>query len=196
MKKIGISTAVMAGLLITATVANAERIEADLNGYEEVPSVSTLASGEFLARISRDEQSIEYVLRYRGLQGVVTQGHIHIAQLSVNGSIVIWLCQTDTNKDPTGLSGQCPAGKETEAIVTGKITSANILAGSMAPQQLTAGDLAEVIRAIRAGAAYANIHTDLSPGGEIRGQLDDRDNRDKKDKDGKDDSGDKGHQSH
>ena len=62
----------------------------------------------------------------------------------------------------------------------------------MAPQQLTAGDLAEVIRAIRAGAAYANVHTDLSPGGEIRGQIDDRDNRDKKDKDGKDDKGDKG----
>ena len=192
MKKLGISIAVMAGLLVTATMANAERIEADLTGFEEVPSVSTLASGEFLARISLDEQSIEYVLRYRGLQGIVTQGHIHIAQLSVNGSIVIWLCQTGTNKDPTNLSSQCPAGKETEAVVTGKITSANVIDGSMAPQQLTAGDLAEVIRAIRAGAAYANVHTDLSPGGEIRGQIDDRDNRDKKDKDGKDDKGDKG----
>jgi len=192
MKRLGSLIAVMAGLLVTAAVANAERIEADLTGYEEVPSVSTLASGEFLARISLDEQSIEYVLRYRGLQGVVTQGHIHIAQLSVNGSIVIWLCQTDTNKDPTNLSGQCPAGKETEAVVTGKITLANVIAGSMAPQQLTANDLAEVIRAIRAGAAYANVHTDLSPGGEIRGQIDDRDNRDKKDKDGKDDKGDKG----
>ena len=189
MKRLGILIAVMAGFLATATMANAERIEADLTGYEEVPSVSTLASGEFLARISRDEQSIEYVLRYRGLQGVVTQSHIHIAQLSVNGSIVIWLCQTDTNKDPNNLSGQCPAGKETEAVVTGKITSANIIAGSMAPQQLTVGDLAEVIRAIRAGAAYANVHTDLSPGGEIRGQIDDRDNRDKKDQDGKDDKG-------
>ncbi len=192
MKRLGSLIAVMAGLLVTAAVANAERIEADLTGYEEVPSVSTLASGEFLARISLDEQSIEYVLRYRGLQGVVTQGHIHIAQLSVNGSIVIWLCQTDTNKDPTNLSGQCPAGKETEAVVTGKITLANVIAGSMAPQQLTANDLAEVIRAIRAGAAYANVHTDLSPGGEIRGQIDDRDNRDKKDKDGKDDKGNKG----
>jgi len=192
MKRLGSLIAVMAGLLVTATMANAERIEADLTGFEEVPSVSTLASGEFLARISRDEESIEYVLRYRGLQGTVTQGHIHIAQLSVNGSIVIWLCQTGTNKDPTNLSSQCSAGKETEAVVTGKITSANVIDGSMAPQQLTAGDLAEVIRAIRAGAAYANVHTDLSPGGEIRGQIEDRDNRDKKDKDGKDDKGDKG----
>ena len=78
-------------------MANAERIEADLTGYEEVPSVNTVASGEFKARISRDEQSIEYVLKYKNLQGTVSQGHIHIAQLSVNGSIVIWLCQTEGN---------------------------------------------------------------------------------------------------
>ena len=66
----------------------------DLTGYEEVPVVNTVASGEFRARISRDEQSIEYRLSYSGLQGTVSQAHIHIAQLSVNGSIVIWLCQT------------------------------------------------------------------------------------------------------
>jgi hypothetical protein len=41
----------------------------------------------------------------------------------------------------------------------------------MATQQLNAGDLAAVITAIRAGAAYANVHTTLSPGGEIRGQI-------------------------
>lgn len=183
MKRLRILLVVMAGLLATTTLANAERIEADLTGYEEVPAVSTLASGDFQARISLDEQSIEYVLKYRGLQGTVTQSHIHIAQLSVNGSIVIWLCQTDTNKDPTNLAGLCPAGKETEAIVTGKITAANVITGSMAPQQLNAGDLAEVIRAIRAGAAYANVHTDLSSGGEIRGQIDVQDNRDKRDRD-------------
>ena len=33
-------------------MANAERIEAELTGYEEVPVVSTVASGEFRARIS------------------------------------------------------------------------------------------------------------------------------------------------
>jgi hypothetical protein len=189
MKRLSIFVMIIAGLLATATVANAERIEAELTGFEEVPVVSTFASGEFHARISRDEQSIEFLLRYRGLQGTVTQGHIHVAQLSVNGSIVIFLCQTDTNKDPTNLSDQCPAGKETEAIVTGKITAANVIAGSMAPQQLTAGDLAEVIRAIRAGATYVNIHTDLSPGGEIRGQIEDKDKKDKRDRD---DKGDKG----
>jgi len=33
------------------------------------------------------------------------------------------------------------------------------------------GELDEVIDAIRAGLAYANVHSTQSPGGEIRGQL-------------------------
>ena len=40
-----------------------------------------------------------------------------------------------------------------------------------ASQQLAAGELNEVIRAIRAGVAYANVHTTLSTSGEIRGQI-------------------------
>jgi len=97
----------------------------------------------------------------------VTQSHIHVGQLGVNGSVVIFLCQTTTNPDPTGLAPECPQ----EGTVTGTITTANVIAGSMAPQQLAAGDLAAVSAAIRAGAAYANVHTNISPGGEIRGQI-------------------------
>ncbi|HLN87766.1 MAG TPA: CHRD domain-containing protein [Candidatus Limnocylindrales bacterium] len=154
-------------LSMAAGVAQAEHIGAALTGYQEVPSVSTVASGEFRGFINRNDDSIDYELTYGGLQGTILQSHIHVAQRSVNGSIVIFLCQTATNPDPTGLAPPCPQ----QGTVTGRITTENVIAGSMAPQQLTAGDLAEVIRAIRAGVAYANVHTNLSPGGEIRGQI-------------------------
>jgi len=85
----------------------------------------------------------------------------------VNGSVVIFLCQTATNPDPTGLAPQCPQ----EGTVSGTITPANVIAGATGTQQLVAGDLGAVITAIRAGAAYANVHTTASPGGEIRGQI-------------------------
>jgi hypothetical protein len=89
----------------------------------------------------------------------------------VKDSIVICLCQTTANVGLTGLSPQCPPGKATEAVVTGHITAANVIAGSITTQQLAAVvKLAEVIAAIRSGVAYANVHTSpLSPGGEIRG---------------------------
>jgi hypothetical protein len=159
--------AVLGSLLATATLATAEQIGALLTGYEESPSVSTTGSGEFTATIAPDGATILYTETYSGLQGPVTQSHIHVGQLGVNGSVVIFLCQTAANPDPTGLAPQCPQ----EGTVSGTITVANVIAGSIAPQQLAAGDLAAVVDAIRAGAAYANVHTTPSPGGEIRGQI-------------------------
>ena len=159
--------AVMGSLVAAAPLAKAEQIGALLTGYEESPSVSTTASGEFTATITPDGNAILYRERYSGLQAPITQSHIHVGQLGVNGSVVIFLCQTATNPDPTGLAPQCPQ----EGTVTGTITAANVIAGSTTSQQLNANDLAAVITAIRAGAAYANVHTTLSPGGEIRGQI-------------------------
>jgi hypothetical protein len=168
MKRLGILIMVIGVFLATASLAKADQISALLTGYEETPAaVSTTASGEFRATISDDGQSIEYSETYSGLQGTVTQSHIHVGQLSITGSVVIFLCQTSANPDPTGLAPQCPQ----EGTVTGKITAANVIAGSQAPQQLNAGDLGAIVTAIRAGATYANVHTNLSPGGEIRGQI-------------------------
>ena len=154
-------------LSVGAGVAQAEPIRATLAGWQEVPVVSTVATGELNGTIAADDLSIDFELTYSGLQGVVTQAHIHVAQRSVNGSIVIWLCQSATNPGPVGTP-TCTPGSGT---FTGTITSANVIAGSTTSQQLTAGDLAEVIRAIRARAAYVNVHTDLSTSGEIRGQI-------------------------
>ena len=173
---------IMVGLLAIATAAKAERIEATLTGLEEVPVVSTVASGEFRARIAFDEQSIEYKLTYDGLQGTVTQGHIHIAQPNVNGVIVIWLCQTTTNPSPVAGTPTCPLS----GTVSGIVTAADVVQPTTPPpppQQILAGELSEVIALIRGGFAYANVHTNLSPGGEIRGQIEDKDRRRDKDKD-------------
>jgi hypothetical protein len=157
----------MGSLLASVAVAKAEQIGAVLTGYEEAPSVSTPGSGEFTAEVAPDGEAISYTETYSGLQGSVTQSHIHVGQLGVNGSVVIFLCQTAANPDPTGLAPECPQ----EGTVSGEITAANVIAGAEAGQQLAAGDLAAVLAAIRAGAAYANVHTDVSPGGEIRGQI-------------------------
>jgi len=121
----------------------------------------------FSAEIDTDSDEIQYSETFSGLQAPVTQSHIHIAQPGVNGSVVIFLCQTQTNPDPTGLAPPCPQ----QGTVSGTITSANVIAGSTTTQQLAAGDLTAVLTAIQAGAAYANVHTAVSPGGEIRGQI-------------------------
>jgi hypothetical protein len=53
--------------------------------------------------------------------------------------------------------------------VSGTLTATNVI--TQTGQGISAAEFAEVIRAIRAGFAYANVHSDLFPGGEIRGQI-------------------------
>ncbi len=175
MKKLSIVTALLLAFAApTASGNDKDRIRVKLIGYEEVPAVSTAASGRFRAEISDHELSIAFKLTYTGLQGTVTQAHIHVGQRSVNGGIVLWLCGTATNPGPAGTQ-TCPApmpGQEAE--VSGTLDAGDVVATPLPPaggQQISAGELAEVIAAIRAGVAYVNVHTSLSPGGEIRAQI-------------------------
>lgn len=142
-----------------------DRIVVRLRSYEEVPAVSSVASGLFRARINDAAGTITYELSYQGLQGDVRQSHIHFGQRSVNGGISVFLCQTATNPDPTGGAPTCGASP---ATITGILTAANIIGPT--GQGIAATEFAELIRAIRAGVAYVNVHTSLFPGGEIRGQ--------------------------
>ena len=169
MKKIVIVSALLAAFPATNAVAGDE-VRARLTGYQEVPSVSTVASGRFEADIHRDGQAFDWELEYSGLQGTVQQAHIHFAQKSVNGAIVVWLCGTGAPgthvlPDPPGTQ-TCPQA----GTVRGTAMAANVGPGSTT-QQLTALEIEEVIAAMRSGVAYANVHTTISPGGEIRGQV-------------------------
>ena len=163
MKQVAILSALL--LAMPALANHGGPFRASLTGYEEVPPVSTTGDGEFEGRLAAGDQSVSYTLAYTGLSSAVTQAHIHFGQRSVNGPVVIWLCGSATNPGPTGTP-VCPAS----GSVTGVFTADNVLA-SPATQQLAAGELAEFIAAMRAGAAYVNVHTVTSPGGEIRGQI-------------------------
>ena len=152
-------------LPLPAAAQSSNFFVAFLNGYQEVPSVSTRGEGIFQAHVSGDRNTVDYVLQYKNMQAAVQQAHIHFAQTAVNGPIVVWLCGSTAIPGPAGTQ-TCPQ----EGIVRGTISAANVL-GAPATQQLAAGELQEVINAMRAGAAYVNIHTAVSPGGEVRGQL-------------------------
>lgn len=144
-------------------------VQARLKGYQEVPSVSTAASGRITVKIDDKAGSLVYELSYDGLEGEVRQAHIHVGQRGVNGGISVFLCQTSFNPDPTGLAPQCLQS----GTVRGVIQAANII--GPAAQGVSALEFSELAAAIRAGVAYANLHTTRFPAGEIRAQLRDRD---------------------
>ena len=145
--------------------ALAETVHVQLTSYEEVPALSSAANGSFRAFIDDAAGTIRYRLSYSGLEGDVAMAHIHFGQLSVNGGISVWLCQTANFTDPTGLAPTCVQS----GTVTGLLTQANVV--GPAGQGIPAAQFAEVVAAMRAGIAYVNVHSSAFLSGEIRGQL-------------------------
>lgn len=163
------------GLLVAAaTVVSAQgfrRLGAILSGFNEPPSISTVGSGQFKAEIDNDETSISWELTYTDLESAVQQAHIHFAQRDVNGGITVFLC-TNLGNGPAGTQ-LCPPSP---ATITGTITAADVSPPIPATQAarnqgLGTGEFDELVRAIRAGSTYANVHTTTFPGGEVRGQI-------------------------
>ena len=144
---------------VQASLRGNGNAQARLDGYQETPSISTEARGSFSADV--DDDRITFRLRYSGLEGGnASVAHLHLGQRHVMGGVSAFLC---------GGGGQpaCPAGAS--ATITGTITAANVVGPT--GQGIAAGELDELIAAIRAGAVYANVHNATYQNGEIRGQL-------------------------
>ena len=112
MKKLAVIVAApLLACAASAAIADEDRFSLRLNGYEEVPALSTAGSGRFRAEISRHDDAIDYVLSYADLQGNVTQAHVHFGQFSVNGGISFFLC-TNLGNGPAGTQ-LCPPAPAT-----------------------------------------------------------------------------------
>jgi hypothetical protein len=155
----------IAAVATTTALAGGEReVRTRLTGFQEVPAISTDASGKFRAKVRTSGQEIRYELRYADLTGAVQQAHIHIGQRSVNGGISVFLC-SNLGNGPAGTQACPPA----PATISGTIRPADVI--GPADQGIDPMEFDELVGAIRAGVAYANVHTTKWPGGEIRGQL-------------------------
>jgi len=134
---------------------------ADLDGYHETAlSISTNGTGSFRAVLNPTGSELTYELQYSGLEGGNTLfAHVHLGQIGTTGGVMFFLC---------GGGGK-PACQNGSATVTGTVTAADII--GPAGQGVSAGQFEEAITAMRAGSAYANVHTVTYPSGEIRGQI-------------------------
>jgi len=155
-----------AGSSLAADRGRARRLKADLRGFNEVSAVSSVARGSFEATLSQDGLSLDYRLRFEDLEGEVTQSHIHLGDHHTNGGISVWLCDTATNPGPAGTPD---CGGPTSGDVSGTLTADQVV--GPAGQGIAAGEFEELVRAIKSGVTYANVHSTKFGGGEIRGQI-------------------------
>ena len=165
--KLAVAVAVTGAMAVAGTAAVAgggsKQFRASLDGYQEVPAVSTTGNGAFRAMVAPAGDGFAYRLSYSSLEGSVTQAHIHLGQPAVNGGISVFLC-SNLGNGPAGTPACPPSG-----TYTGTIEAADVI--GPAGQGIAPGELAELLRAMRAGVTYANVHSTKFPGGEIRGQI-------------------------
>ena len=142
----------------------------DLSGDEEVPPRDTRAAGHAIFKERKDSDLVDFHLVTSRMFNV-HQAHIHCGALGANGPIRMWLFPV---VGPTGAALVHPAQLGPTA---GELNS-----GTFNPTGVTCPDGTALIDAMRAGAAYVNVHTTDGvepantgagdfPGGEIRGQL-------------------------
>jgi CHRD domain len=149
-----------------------------LGGHENPPVISD-GTGDFTAQLDVNPADpvapIPFQLTYDvGAEGSAPdQAHLHIANPSNNGGIVVFLCSNLGNTPVGATVRECPPspGRVDAEIVAGDVLAVAEGEPPAAIPIIAAGDLAGLKLLIDQGAVYANVHTPAHATGEIRGQL-------------------------
>jgi hypothetical protein len=161
--------------LVLGIPAYAQKVfKAKLVGVHETPIVVSTGSGHATLWISEDEKSIKYELTYGGLEGntvpagKVLFAHVHVGRPTVVGGVAVFFCGGGTSMT---TQAACPVS----GTLAGMWTSADVVGPTsqgIDPANQGADDaFARLVKSIKSGMSYANVHTTRSAGGEIRGQL-------------------------
>ncbi len=126
--------------------------KAEISGRQVVPPVETMAKGEAAFGIAKDDE-LTYKLTLMDIENV-TAAHIHLGKMGKNGGPVAGL-----------FAGPKKEGKFGGTLSEGTITSKELM-GPLAGKSVK-----DLVKLIRSGDAYVNVHTDKYPDGEIRGQI-------------------------
>ncbi len=165
---IGLALALLSAVSYAAGPSGKTIVHSDpLTGYQEATpaGVSSVATGSFVAAIDDVAGTVDYILSYSDLEAPALFAHIHFGNRFTSGGVSVFLCG----------GGGTPACPTPSGTVTGTITAADVI--GPAGQGIAAGELDELIRAIRAGVTYVNVHSTKFPSGEIRGQINDDNQR-------------------
>jgi hypothetical protein len=157
--KSAVSAALFAVLSIPCSLGAATIYTASLSGANEVPPISTPATGFITVTLNGDLLSVNE--SFSGMLAAVNGAHIHCC-----GPL-------GTNQDIAVPFTNFPAATSGTYAMTFDLT----LAATYTPAFITSsggtasGAEAALIAGLNGGQAYANLHDAVNPGGEIRGQL-------------------------
>ncbi len=144
--------AVFAAMAVYGAGSKAPHYWTAMTGAKEVPPVETKATGQATFTVSPDARSIRYTVTVIGIMNP-TLAHIHAGAPGKNGPVVVVLYP---------VSGFTPKGN---VLASGVITSSSLVG------PLKGKTIADLLKAVKSGNTYVNVHTKAHPDGEIRGWI-------------------------
>jgi hypothetical protein len=126
---------------------------ADLGGGNEIPALTTAASGTLTLTVAADRSSVDYVLTVNTIIGL-TVARLHEGQAGATGATIF-----------TIYNGPTKSGLYSGTIAKGSFTAADLLG------PLKGKTIDDLVGLIGAGSLYLNVGTQAHIHGEIRGQL-------------------------
>jgi len=129
---------------VQSTTGSMAHFTAQLTGAQEVPSVSTTATGTGSFRLNASQTELQFNITVCNLTGLITFAHFHNAPAGINASVV----------------------RDIKLSFNGN-TASGVWKSTDNSQPLTPA----LVDSLLSGRIYVNIHTAANPGGEIRGQL-------------------------
>jgi hypothetical protein len=149
--------AAVAAATLAAAPASAQTftLTATLTGGNETPppGLNTGAFGNATVTVDMGARTVAWVVDVFNLPSGVTAGHIHIGPAGTAG--------------PTVVNFTVPTPASNDFRVQGSMRDTEF---TLRPDQgIRSAD--DMFQAILGGNSYVNIHSQVNPGGEIRGQL-------------------------
>lgn len=150
---------VLSVLLSPRAVVLSERIEfrAELKAYRHGMPVDSRARGEVVFRLIEDGSALKYRLSVRSIRDI-TMSHLHLGGGEHLSTPVVWLY-------PSSPPPRLIPGVFEGVLAEGKITAADLLG----PLKGKSFDI--LIKEIRAGHTYVNVHTRHHHHFGLRGQV-------------------------
>ena len=152
MKKLYLIIFLLAVGLATSSFAAEKSFKAILSGSESVPAVETMAKGDVTFTLMKDSKTLSYYVTVSDIENV-TAAHIHLGKKGENGPPVAL------------ISNEKKAGKFSGTLAEGTITEKELMGSLMGKS------VKDLVKEIKKGNTYLNVHTDKYPNGEIRGQI-------------------------
>jgi CHRD domain len=152
MKKLYLIIFLLVFGLATSSFAAEKSFKSMLSGSGSVPAVETMAKGDATFTLINDGKALSYYVTVSDIEDV-TAAHIHLGKRGENGPPVAL------------ITNEKKAGKFSGTLAEGTITEKELMGSLMGKS------VKDLVKQIKKGNAYLNVHTDKYPNGEIRGQI-------------------------